>query len=68
MMEMGVSLASSDINGFKKWSKDHLPSSNDNDRPGGATPLAIKASPSKPAASGEAQHRPWIIPGVGGSF
>ena len=65
---MDVSLGSSGVNGFKKWSKDHLPSSNDDDQPGGATPLAIRAPPSNRETLDEVRHRPWIIPGVGGAF
>lgn len=65
---MDVSPPSSAVNSFKKWSKDHLPGSNDDDQPGGATPLAIKALPSNREAVGEVQYRPWVIPGVGGSF
>ena len=67
-MEMGVFLASGGVNGFKNWSKDHLPSSNDDDQPGGATPLAIKAPLPNREALDDVQHRPWIVPGVGGAF
>jgi len=65
---MDVSPPNSAVNSFKKWSKDHLPGSNDDDRPGGATPLAIKALPSDRGPLREARYRPWVIPGVGGSF
>ena len=64
---MDASPASS-AKAFEQWSKDHLPFSNDGGQPDGATPIAIKA----PQADGEPPeqigHRPWMIPGVGGSF
>jgi len=56
------------VNSFKKWSKDHLPGSNDDGQPGGATPLAIKVPSSNQEALEEVRYRPWVIPGVGGSF
>ena len=63
---MNSSPASSPTNGFKKWSSDHPPSSNDDDNPGTAAPMAIVESPSDRAA--REPHRPWVIPGVGGAF
>ena len=65
---MDVSPARSGINGFKKWPKDQLPSSNDDDQPGGATPIALNAPPSDREALEEVRYRPWVIPGVGRSF
>jgi hypothetical protein len=39
---MTIFLNANGANGFKKWSIAHPPSSNDdNDHPGGATPIAI---------------------------
>jgi hypothetical protein len=67
-MEMKISVASSPINGFKNWANDHLPSSNDDDKPGGATPIALAEPPAEYGTLEDPQHRPWIIPGVGGSF
>jgi hypothetical protein len=64
---MNISLASSRLNGFKKWSISHLPNSNDDDRPGGATPIALR-EPSARVAPEDRAHRPWVIPGVGGAF
>ena len=66
---MHISLASSRLNGFKKWSNDHPRRSNDDDIPGGATPIAVL----EPHSDGNApedpqQHRPWGVPGVGGAF
>jgi hypothetical protein len=65
-MDMNISLASSRMNGFKKWSSDHPPSSNDDDNPGGATPIALVEPASDEPE--DRPHRPWGIPGVGGSF
>lgn len=64
---MDVSQPSS-ANNFKKWSKDHLPGSNDDDQPGGATPIAINAPRAGREPAEQIGHRPWVIPGVGGSF
>jgi hypothetical protein len=68
MMEMDISLASSRMNGFKKWSDDHPASGNDDDNPGGATPIALVKPPSDRDVPRDLLHRPWGIPGVGGSF
>jgi hypothetical protein len=65
---MVISLASRDINGFRKWSRKHPPTSNDDDNPGGATPIALVAAPSDRDTMEDRRHRPWVIPGVGGSF
>jgi hypothetical protein len=64
---MYISLTDSRANGFRKWSNDHK-SCNDNDSPGGATPIAITEPPSGAAALVETPHRPWGIPGVGWAF
>jgi hypothetical protein len=66
---MYISLASSRSNGFKKWSDAHQPDSNDDDQLGGAKPIAIAVPPiDDAAATNEAPHRPWRVPGAGGSF
>jgi hypothetical protein len=65
---MYISLASSRANGFIKWSQNHPPGSNDDDSPGGATPIALVEPPSDCDAPTDLPHRPWIVPGVGGSF
>jgi hypothetical protein len=67
MTDMYISLADSRTNGFRNWSKDH-PASNDDDNPGGATPIAIVETPADRGALEELRHRPWGIPGVGGAF
>jgi hypothetical protein len=64
---MYISLADSCASGFKKWPNDHQPS-NDDDQPGGATPVAIVGPPSDHEAPENLPHRPWVVPGVGGSF
>ncbi|HZT89297.1 MAG TPA: hypothetical protein VFA12_15085 [Stellaceae bacterium] len=65
---MYISLADSRTRGFKKWSSAHRPD-NDDDSPGGATPIAIvePTGDDRPAAE-EQVHRPWLVPGVGASF
>jgi len=66
---MYISLTSSRTNGFKKWSDNHRPS-NDDDQPGGATPIAV--APPLPHggwdATQEESHPPWLVPGTGTSF
>jgi hypothetical protein len=63
---MDISLSGSRISSFRQWSKARPRSSNDDDNPGGATPLALVESPSA-VREGRA-HRPWAVPGVGGSL
>jgi len=41
---MHISLTNSRANGFKKWSDANRPS-NDDDNPGGATPIAVTEPP-----------------------
>jgi hypothetical protein len=65
---MYISLSTSRAGGFKKWSNDHPASNDDDDNSGGATPIAIKKPPFDRPAVNELPHRPWVIPGVGGSF
>jgi hypothetical protein len=38
---MNISEKHSATNGFKKWSRAHAIASNDDDKPGGATPIAL---------------------------
>ena len=38
---MTISLNANGANGFAKWSIAHSPNANDDDEPGGATPMAI---------------------------
>jgi hypothetical protein len=63
---MYISLANSRTAGFKKWA-DGQRAGNDDDQPGGAAPIL-----KDPPFGGETQealpHRPWVVPGVGGSF
>jgi len=54
--------------GFKKWSKDHRPTNDNDDNSGGATPIAVRKPSSDEEGIKEAVHRPWRIPGVGGVF
>jgi hypothetical protein len=57
-----IFLNASGENNFKKWSIAHPPNSNDDDQPGGATPI-VMAVPAldEPinAVSGQ-PHRPWL--------
>lgn len=64
---MHISLISSRLNGFKKWSDDHPANGNDDDS-GGATPIALAVPSGDNGAAEEPPHRPWVIPGVGGAF
>lgn len=56
---MYISYAQSAAKGFKKWLVEHAEGSNDNDRPGGARPMAaIAPDPSAvDARAAEAAHR-----------
>jgi hypothetical protein len=53
--------------GFMKWSITHPPATNDDDHPGGATPIALTAPElDEPLmAPAEQPHRPWLVPGMG---
>ena len=71
---MRISLPDSRANGSTKWSIAHQPGSNDDDQPGGATPIAITAPdladpimapPDRIMAPPEEPHRPWLVPSVG---
>ena len=53
---------------FKKWSKDHWSTNDNDDNSGGATPIAVQKPTSAEEGLEEAVHRPWRIPGVGGAF
>jgi hypothetical protein len=67
---MYISLAHSRTHGFMKWLDAHPPR-NDDDNPGGATPIAVVDPPSDDHETMEdapAPHRPWRVPGVGSSF
>jgi hypothetical protein len=65
---MQIFLTSSRRDDFRQWSKEHRAGSNDDDVPGGATPIAIAAPLADYDPLEERPHRPWLIPGVGGSF
>jgi hypothetical protein len=54
-------------NGFRKWSAAHPPAGNDDDHPGGATPIALAAPELDDPliAPPEQPHRPWLVPGTG---
>jgi hypothetical protein len=64
---MRISLGDSRANRFTKWSIAPRPGSNDDDQPGGATPIAITAPDLDDPiiALPEQSHRPWLVPGVG---
>ena len=65
---MYISLTNSRTQGFKKWSDAHQPD-NDDDSPGGATPIAVTEPPRDDrGAIEEPPHHPWLVPGVGKSF
>jgi hypothetical protein len=51
---------------FRKSYVAHPPASNDNDHPGGATPIALTASEvdDRVIAFVEQAYRPWLVPGV----
>jgi hypothetical protein len=53
--------------GFRKWSVTHPPASNDDDHPGGATPIALTAPELDDPimAPPEQAYRPWLVQGVG---
>jgi hypothetical protein len=62
-----IFLNSSGASGFRKWSITRPSSSNDDDQPGGATPIAIAvpALDEPLVAPLEQRHRPWLVPGRG---
>jgi hypothetical protein len=68
--EMRISLAQSRANGFTKWFNAHRPGSNDDDQPGGATPVAIAAPDLNDpmVAPPEQPDRPRLVPGVGAAL
>jgi hypothetical protein len=67
MIMMTIFLNASGTNGFKKCCITHPPSRNDDDYPGGATPVAIAvpALDEPVMAPPEQPHRPWLVPGWG---
>jgi hypothetical protein len=67
---MHISLSDNRVNGFTKWSIPHQPGSNDDDQPGGATPIAITAPDIDDPIIGspERPHRPWLVAGVGAAL
>ena len=64
---MTIFLNDSGGTGFNKSVIAHPPSSNDNDDPSGATPIAIAvpALDEPIMASPEQPHRRWLMPGWG---
>jgi hypothetical protein len=64
---MGISLAESRSNSFRKCSIAHPPGSNNDGQPGGDTPIALTATDLDDPimAPPEQPHRPWLVPGVG---
>ena len=68
---MTIFLNASGANGSTKWSIAHPPNGNDDDEPGGTTPMAIAvpAFDDEPIiAVSEQPHRPWLkwlMPRVG---
>jgi len=55
------------LRGFRKWPVAHPPSSNDDDRPGGATPAALTVPEldDQVIASSEQAYGPWLVRRVG---
>jgi hypothetical protein len=66
---MRISFATSQSNGFKKWSDAHPPASNDDDHPPEVTSLAV-AVPRlhETEVIPERLQGPWFVPGVGASL
>ena len=66
---MFISLQSSGINGFKKWSDGQKPCSNDDGRLGA---IVITAEPAvaddATMPSSDQRHRPRLVPGAGPSL
>jgi hypothetical protein len=64
---MQISQAASLATGFKKWSIAHPPSIDDDDNPGGPTPIALTDPDldDRVTAPPEQPHRPWLVPGFG---
>ena len=67
-----ISLMIGRANVFKSSSFAHSTGSNDDDHPGGATPIALTEPPCDDwealEALTERPHQPWLVPGVGTSF
>jgi hypothetical protein len=65
--QMHISLPDNRVNGFTKWSLARLQGSNDDDQPGGATPIAITATDRDDPiiAPPEQAPRPRLVRGVG---
>ena len=61
---MHISAAHSRRYGFSKWWEAHPPG-NDNDEPGGATPIAIATPPGDDREAMEEPHRRRLAPGIG---
>ena len=58
-------MATEFVRGFKKWWDAHQPG-NDDDTPGGATPIAITEPPCDDCdVIQEQPHYPWVVPGAG---
>ena len=53
--------------GFRQWSVIRPSAANDDDYPGGATPIALTdPAPDDPIiVPPEQPHRPWLVPGMG---
>ena len=65
---MYIFLATGHTLGSQRWRATRHPI-NDNDEPGGATPIAIdEPSGDDREAIDESGHRPWLVPGVGTAF
>jgi hypothetical protein len=68
---MTIFLNANGVDGFTKWSIAHPPNGNDDDEPGGTTPMAIAvpAFDDEPIiAVSEQPDRPWLawlMPSVG---
>jgi hypothetical protein len=67
---MTISQVTSLATGFRKWSVAHATASNDDDHPGGDTPIALTARELDVwvIAPPEQSHRPWLVPGIGSTL
>jgi len=63
---MKISQAPGLVTDFRKWCAAHPPASNDDDHPGGATPIALSVPEldDRVIAFVAQAYRPWLVPGV----
>jgi len=61
---MFISFAVSRSEGFKSRSEVHMPASNDDDHPTGATAIALPVPSSDHTEATEQTGCPWIVPAI----